>query len=248
MRIIISPAKKMKIDLDSMAVRQRPDFYEDSEVLLKKLKNMSYADLKALWQCSDAIAEENFKRLKNFPANGELTSAIFSYQGIQYQMIAPHVFSDSEFEYLEKYLRILSGFYGIVRPFDGVSPYRLEMQAKLSIVQAKNLYDFWGSKLAEKLMQETDFILNLASKEYSKVITKHLPANFNLINCTFGEDINGKVKEKGTMVKMARGEMVRFLAENNFTEAEDIKAFNISGFKFQASLSNSNHYVFTKSI
>ncbi|MDI3535668.1 MAG: uncharacterized protein PWR12_51 [Eubacteriaceae bacterium] len=246
MRIIISPAKKMKKDLECLPVKQSPQYLEDSQILLSKLQSLSYEALKKIWQCSDAIARPNFENIKNFDSNNNLTPAIFSYQGIQYQMIAPHVFTDSEFDYIEEHLRILSGFYGIVKPFDGVKPYRLEMQAKLSVDKHKNLYDFWGKKLAESLMAETDFVLNLASKEYSKAVTAHLPKNFKVINCTFGQEINDNIKEKGTLVKIARGEMVRFLAENNISNTEDIKAFELSGFQFDSSRSDSHHYIFVK--
>lgn len=96
-----------------------------------------------------------------------LTPAVLAYDGIQYRHMAPGVFTDGEFRYIEEHLRILSGFYGMLRPLDGVTPYRLEMQAKLSGEGFGSLYEFWGGRLAAQLAGETKVILNLASKEYS---------------------------------------------------------------------------------
>ena len=144
-------------------------------------------------------------------------------------------------------MRILSGFYGLLRPFDGVTPYRLEMQAKLAVDGCRDLYQFWGDRLARQLASETDVVLNLASKEYSKAVETHLPKTMQFITCVFGESKDGKVIEKGTKCKMARGQMVRWLAENNVTSWADIRAFDQLGYRFQPELSSENHDVFLKS-
>ena len=143
-------------------------------------------------------------------------------------------------------MRILSGFYGLLRPFDGVTPYRLEMQAKLPVDGHRDLYGFWGGALARELAAETDFVLNLASKEYSRAVEPHLPKSVRFLTCTFGEWKGGKVVEKGTLCKMARGQMVRWLAEHNVTSRADIRAFDLLGYRFQPELSTESHYVFLK--
>lgn len=171
MRIIISPAKKMKVDTDLMASAQLPQYINESEQLLSLLQTLSYEELKTLWKCNDAIAELNMERIRSMNVKENLTPAIYSYEGIQYQYMAPGVFQQEELAYLEQHLRILSGFYGMLRPLDGVTPYRLEMQGKLQGPGFKSLYQFWGSKLADQLQSESNCILNLASKEYSKNIT-----------------------------------------------------------------------------
>ena len=117
----------------------------------------------------------------------------------------------AQLDYLREHLRILSGFYGLLRPFDGVTPYRLEMLAKLSVDGHHDLYDFWDDTLARQLAAETDFVLNLSSKEYSRAVESHLPKSVRFLTCTFGEWKDGKVIEKGTMCKMARGQIVRWL-------------------------------------
>lgn len=125
-----------------------------------------------------------------------LTPAILSYEGIQYRYMAPDVFTDAQFDYLQEHLRILSGFYGLLRPFDGVTPYRLEMQAKLSVDGAKDLYAFWGADLASALAQDAGWVLDLASKEYSDAVAKHLPPSVRLVRCVFGEEQEGRVVER----------------------------------------------------
>ena len=135
----------------------------------------------------------------------------------------------------------------MLRPFDGVIPYRLEMQAKLSGENFKSLYDFWGSSVADILSKETDTIINLASKEYSKVVSDNIGNNINFITCSFAQIINGKPVEKGTLCKMARGEMVRYMAENNIKDYKNIKNFNRMNFSYSDALSNESTFVFIKS-
>ena len=246
MRIIISPAKKMNTDTDSLAWKKLPVFLDKTEQLVKILQGMQYDELKKLWKCNDSIAEMNMQRLADMDLHSCLTPALLAYEGIQYQYMAPGVFTDQEFDYVEKHLRILSGFYGILNPYDGVVPYRLEMQAKLKVGDAKDLYGFWGSSLAEQLFAETDCIINLASKEYSICISRYLPEHVRFITCVFGEKKDGKVIEKGTMCKMARGEMVRFLAENQISNPEEIKAFDRLDYRFDAECSDERQFVFIR--
>lgn len=246
MRIIISPAKKMREDRDSLSWRSLPAFLPETEELLEILRGMDGAELKKLWKCNDSIAELNIKRLESMNLHTGLTPALLAYEGIQYQYMAPGVFSDREFDYVQEHLRILSGFYGILKPFDGVTPYRLEMQAKLKTGEKKDLYDYWGSRIAQALFRETDCIINLASKEYSTCISRYLPKEIRFITCVFGEEKDGKILEKGTMCKMARGEMVRYMAENRITDPEEMKTFDRLDYRFDESRSNDKKFVFIK--
>ena len=246
MRIIISPAKKMNVDTDSLSCQSLPVFIQQAELLANHLKAMSYADLKKIWKCNDKIAALNVQRLQNMNLRKNLTPAILAYEGIQYQYMAAGVFTDQEFAYVQEHLRIISGFYGILKPFDGVVPYRLEMQAKIRIGEVGNLYDYWGNLPATLLSQETDCIINLASKEYSTCISRYLPASVRLLTCIFGEELDGKIIEKGTMCKIARGEMVRFMAESQITNPEQIKTFDHLHYRFAPQYSNENKFVFTR--
>lgn len=246
MRIIISPAKKMNVDVDSFAPEGLPQFIGEAEQLKTVLQSMTPRQLRALWKCNEAIAKLNVERLETMDLRCRLTPAILAYEGIQYRYMAPGVFETGHLAYIKEHLRILSGFYGLLRPFDGVTPYRLEMQARLSVDGGKDLYAFWGGKLAKQLASETDFVLNLASREYSRAVEPHLPASVRFLSCTFGELKEGRVMEKGTLCKMARGQMVRWLAENNITDPEDIRAFADLGYRFSPEHSTENNDVFIK--
>lgn len=245
MRIIISPAKKMNIDTDTFDVTTSM-FLDKTSEIMAKIQSLDYKTLKDIWKCNDSLAKLNFERFSEMDLHTNLTPAILSYEGLQYKYIAASVFEDSQYTYIENHLRILSGFYGILRPFDGVTPYRLEMQAKLSIDGHKDLYSYWSDSLARSLFSETDCILNLASKEYSKCISPYLSHDTHYVNCLFTENVNGKLVEKGTMCKMARGEMIRFMAENKINNIEDIKHFDRLDYSFSKENSNENNLIFIK--
>ncbi len=244
LKIILSPAKKMVVDSDSLECLGLPPFLDKTEIIKKELQSKTYAELKKLWACNDSIATQNVQRLENMNLYCNLTPAILAYDGIAFKYMAPAVFDTNQFEYIQNHLFILSGFYGVVRPFDGVVPYRLEMQAKLKINDYKNLYEFWGSDLYDFIFTGTDTIINLASEEYSKTISKYIKDGVKLITITFADLINGKLVEKGTKCKMARGEMVRFMAENSVENPADITLFDRLGYRYSPEHSTENKIVF----
>ena len=246
MRIIISPAKKMRRDEDSFAPQSLPAFLPEAKRLMSALRAMTPEALQRLWNCGDAIARQNVERLKSMDLERNLTPAILSYEGIQYQYMAPGVLEADQLAYIQDHLRILSGFYGLLRPFDGVTPYRLEMQAKLAVDGCWDLYAFWGDKLAAALAAETDLVVDLASKEYSRAVKPHLPPDLRFLTCTFGERQGEKVVEKGTLCKMARGRMVRYLAERNAVGSAELRDFSELGYRFDPERSREDHYVFIK--
>ena len=170
MKIILSPAKKMKVDTDSITPVELPEFIDKTTEILSWLTAKSREELKTIWKCNDKIAEQNFNRLENMDLWRRLTPAVLSYEGIAFQYMAPSVFEDRQFEYVQNHLRILSAFYGVLKPMDGVTPYRLEMQAKVGIGDSKNLYEYWGDLLYRSVVDNSRIIINLASKEYSKCI------------------------------------------------------------------------------
>ena len=245
MKIILSPAKKMNTDTDSLAWRDLPRFLDRTERLCEILRGMSYDALKTLWKCNDQIAALNFERLQTMDLRKNLTPALLAYEGIQYRYMAPGVFSDRELTYAQDHVRILSGFYGIVRPFDGVVPYRLEMGAKLAVDGRKDLYAFWGRSLADALREETDTVIDIASKEYSRCVSAHKPPHVRMVTCVFGElNEKGKIVEKGTLCKMARGEMVAFMAEHDLCDPRDLRAFDRLNYRYAPEHSTENTMVF----
>lgn len=246
MRIIISPAKKMNVDTDSLAPESLPAFLADTERLKAALQKLTAGELQTLWRCSDAIARQNIERLEEMDLRRRLTPAVLAYEGIQYQYMAPGVFTEEQIAYIREHLRILSGFYGILGPFDGVVPYRLEMQARLAADGCRDLYAFWGGKLADKLAGETDCVIDLASKEYSRAVKPWILPSVRWITCIFGQLREGKVVEKGTMCKMARGRMVRWMAENRIDRPEAVRAFAELDYRFAEERSGENTYIFLK--
>ncbi len=246
MKIIISPAKKMSVHTDDFPVSRFPVYLEETKILFRMMQGMTDEELKTLWRCKEPLAKRNIQRLRQMDLEKQLTPAILAYEGLQYQHMAPIVFTDSAIEYVKKHVRILSGFYGILSPFDGVIPYRLEMQAALYTEKWKDLYEFWGDKIYRELKDEDGIIVNLASKEYSKGVEKYLQPDDRYITVVFGELENGKVKQKGTLAKMARGEMIRYLAENQIEDIEDVKKAEILNYQYRAEYSGENEWVFLK--
>lgn len=236
----------MDRDTDTLPWRDLPALLERTERLLEHLRGLPLPALKGLLACNDGLAELNFRRYREMDLRRDLTPALLAYEGIQYRYMAPTVFEQSQLDYIRTHLRILSGFYGLLRPFDGVTPYRLEMQAKLAVDGCRDLYAFWGGTLAEALAAETNLVVNLASKEYSKAVEPHLPASVRFLTCTFGEEKGGKILEKGTACKMARGQMVRWMAEHGIDRAEDLRNFDGLGYAFSPVHSTENHFVFLK--
>lgn len=236
----------MNCNTDEIGYKSLPTFIKQANTLKEYLKSLQLLELKELFVCNDKIAELNYDRYQNMDLGKNLTPALLAYEGIQYQYMAPSVFTDSQWDYVEENLRILSGFYGILRPLDGVVPYRLEMQAKLNSEFCRNLYEYWNDDIYKELTKEDDFILNLASKEYSKTIEPHLNKNANFINCIFGTLVDGKLKIKATEAKMARGEMVRYLALEKVNDIEFIKKFSGLGFEYDEVRSNKKELVFIK--
>ena len=227
MKIILSPAKKMKTDTDSIGILSCPVFMEKTEEILSWLKGRTEEELQKMWKCNDNIAAQNIERINSMN-------------------MAPVVFENAHFDYVQEHLRIMSAFYGVLKPMDGITPYRLEMQAKASIGHYKNLYEFWGEMLYREVMDDSGIIINLASKEYSKCIEKYLTPADRYITITFCEKSGDKLITKGTYAKMARGEMVRYMAENHIEKPDDIRSFNRLGYVFRGEISSGNEYIFER--
>lgn len=246
MKIILSPAKKMNMDTDSLNCAGLPEYLGQTEQILSWMQSRSYGELKKLWGCNDKIAEQNFLRIERMELRGNLTPAIVSYEGIAFQYMAPAAFEEGQLRYVQEHLRILSAFYGVLRPLDGVTPYRLEMQAKAAVCGHKDLYDLWGRRLYDSVRKDDGVIINLASREYSRCIEKYLTGNDTYITCIFGEMTDGKIVQKGTYAKMARGEMVRFMAEEKIEDPSGLKSFDRLQYTYREELSTEKEYVFIR--
>ncbi|MBM6683341.1 YaaA family protein [Collinsella intestinalis] len=256
MQVIISPAKQMQVAADGFLPQGIPPFPERTERLWRALLDLEQAEraaaLQKLWKVNDKLLAENLERLHAYRpimcagdlADPELSRlaapAIFSYVGIQYRSMAPAVLDGAALDWLQHHLWVLSGWYGCVRPFDAVEPYRLEMGARLSVDGARDLYIFWGDALARQICSaegEEPTVVNLASVEYAKAVLPHLSAGATVATCLFGEELRGsKPVQRATASKIARGSMARWLAERGASDLSELEHFNV-GYRYAPELS-----------
>ncbi|MCR5373735.1 MAG: peroxide stress protein YaaA [Solobacterium sp.] len=244
MKIIISPAKQMKED-DILLPMNEPVFLRDAEKLRDWMRSLNSAALKKLWACSDRILNQNIQRLESMKLQGSTTAALFAYDGIQYKYLAPNAFTQEELDYVQDHLRILSGFYGVLKPMDGVVPYRLEMQARTDL-DGRDLYGYWGDRLYREVLDDSRIIVNLASEEYARCIRDHLTPQDTFLTCTFAEEDNGRFISKGVYCKMARGAMVRWMAEHSIEDVRDLQAFRLLDYSYSPACSADTEYVFIR--
>lgn len=245
MKIIISPAKKMKRE-EYVAPLHRPMFLKEAGELLSFLRSLSDSEMAKVWKVKGALLSSSLSSLSMLSLEDIGSPAIFSYDGIQYTYMSPSSFTDSMLEYAEKNLRIISGLYGLLRPLDGVGTYRLEMESPISIPGYGDLYSYWGGKIASSLMEDDRLLVNLASAEYSKAVLPYLPSTVTVVTPVFLDWEKGRYVSKGVYAKMERGEMVRFLAETGAETVEEIMKFSSRGYEFSRFLSDSNTLCFVR--
>lgn len=254
MLIVISPAKTLDYETPvKTKTFTLPDYLDDSAELIHRMREFSALDIAELMHVSSKIAELNFDRFeawnKNFTEKNARQS-VLAFKGDVYTGLDAESFSAKDFKFAQSHLRILSGLYGLLRPLDLMQPYRLEMGSKLSNERGKNLYEFWGNTLTEGLNAQlkkikSEHLINLASNEYFKAV-KPKQINGEVITPAFKEYKNGDYKMIGFYAKKARGMLSRYIIQNQLSDIEDIKSFDVEGYKFNKSLSKGNNWVFTR--
>ena len=261
MMFVLSPARHIKTAAIDIACTE-PLFAKDTKIILEKLKGYSLWELESILKTNANIAMKAFVNIQDFYSSevfalqkpdsppdflpvpiGTVTPAMFAYDGLVYKHLDPLSLNKQAVEYAQSTMRIVSAFYGLLRPFDGIRPYRLEMQSKLRI-ENKNLYDFWDDKIYHSLFEKGNCIFNLASEEYAKTIRKHLKPWDMFIDIVFYSIVKGRKKVNTTIAKMARGQMARFILENGIDDPKPLKDFEWDGFRYVKSLSDSTRYVF----
>lgn len=246
MKIIIAPAKKMRADIAWLQPQGIPCFVDQAYELQEILKQLDVAAIRKILDCSEKIAQEARQLYARMDVYAQGTPALLAYEGIQYRYMAPDVFEDAYFRYCQQHLRILSGLYGVLRPFDGIVSYRLELDSHVSPPRCHNLYAFWNDQIYRALTADDHELLDLASVQYSRVVTPYLQKQDRYVRCRFMEESDGTRKEKGVYVKIARGEMVRWLAEQHIEDIEEVKRFNRRGYGFDAAASSAKEFVFVR--
>jgi hypothetical protein len=254
MLALISPAKKLNFESDpTTSDYTLPDLLDDTEVLVAAALKLTREKLAQTMKLSTQLAELNFQRYKDFstPFNlGNAKQAALAFNGDTYAGLQAETFKKSDLDFAQKHLRILSGLYGLLRPLDLIQPYRLEMGAKFQPPCHTDLYDFWSSRITEKLNETLDkqknpTVINLASTEYFKSVkTKHLCGS--VITPVFKEIKEGQSRIIGTFAKQARGSMARFIITNRVSDPDCLKAFDTNGYKYRDDLSDGATWTFTR--
>ena len=255
MLTVLSPAKKLSKDCFVKSNRyQKPQFLEESKDLVSRLKKMTPPELMSLMTISENLAELNWERMQKWnevfnPKNSR--EAIFSFMGDTYSGLDAYSLTDRDLEFAQKNIRILSGLYGILRPLDLMKPYRLEMGTTFANEKGKNLYEYWDDSLAKSIKKDLrnhreNIVINCASLEYFKAID-YPSLNADIITPHFKDMKNGQYKMISFYAKKARGMMARFIIQNQIESVDDILAFDLGGYSYNASLSVPNQPVFTRS-
>ncbi len=254
MLILISPAKTL--DYQSKLATERftqPELLDHSQQLIKVARKLSAAQISSLMGVSDKIASLNATRFHDWqpdftPDNAR--QAILAFKGDVYTGLQAETFSEDDFDFAQRHLRMLSGLYGVLRPLDLMQPYRLEMGIKLETKKGGNLYHFWGDTITQKLngameAQGDDVVINLASDEYFRSVnTQALKGK--IIKPVFLDEKNGTYKVISFYAKKARGLMSRYIIQNRLTQPCQLRGFDSDGYRYDAESSSDNEWVFKR--
>ncbi|GMG86094.1 peroxide stress protein YaaA [Biformimicrobium ophioploci] len=254
MLIVISPAKTLDYESEIPALdTTQPDLLKDSAELVKELRELQPQDICTLMKVSDKIGVLNYDRFQAWkrPFTGKnARPALLAFKGDVYTGLEAESFGKRDFAFAQKHLRILSGLYGVLRPLDLMQPYRLEMGTKFANGRGKDLYAFWGDQVTEAINAQlaslkSRELVNLASNEYFKSVKKKQLAG-EIITPHFKDLKNGEYKMISFFAKKARGMMSQWAIRNRVKQAEQLKAFDMAGYRFNSAMSSGNDWVFTR--
>ncbi len=254
MLVLLSPAKNLNFDpVPPGVVATKPEFLKEARDLAAIARALSPARLGKLMDISPKLAELNHERFQSFRGDGKSNAqkpAALAFNGDVYLGLDAKTMKAEDFAFAQGRLRILSGLYGLLRPLDAIEPYRLEMCSDLKNPHGKNLYDFWGDKLAKainKVVAEQDdgTIVNLASTEYFSAAAADA-LKFPVFTASFKEEKDGKQRSLQFFAKRARGLMARWAIDKRATRAEDLKEFSIDGYKFRPKDSSERNWLFAR--
>ena len=250
--LLLAPSKGQTFDpVDPHPAATRPEFLEQSRVLIEALARLDKHALAELMQLSPTLTEQTLDKIQALATDAApARPALFAFSGEAFRSLDAASLNEADLQFAQAQLRILSGLYGVLRPFDLIRPHRLEMATRLAVGTAKNLYDFWGELVTASLnrdlaREETPVVLNLASDEYARVVQKkRLTAPW--LDIQFKEESNGRLRSVAIHAKRARGLMARFILRERITRAADLRAFSDSGYRFRPELSSEWSWVFAR--
>ena len=250
--LLLAPSKGQTFaPIDPQPTATRPEFLEQSGMLIQALARLDGPALAELMQLSPALTEQTLDKIQALATDAApARPALFAFSGEAFRSLDAASLNEADLQFAQAQLRILSGLYGVLRPFDLIRPHRLEMATRLAVGTAKNLYDFWGELVTASLnrdlaREETPVVLNLASDEYARVVQKkRLTAPW--LDIQFKEESNGRLRSVAIHAKRARGLMARFILRERITRAADLRAFSDSGYRFRPELSSEWSWVFAR--
>ncbi len=233
---LISPAKTLDLNSTDVAVYTTPDFQKETFELVSIMKKKTSDEIRQLMGVSENIATLNIKRYKEFKKSFDLDNAkqaLLAFKGDVYTKIDVENYTVEDFDFAQEHLRILSGLYGLLRPLDMIQPYRLEMGIKVENKRGKNLYEFWGQRIAKAINDAAKGapIVNLASQEYFKAVDEKAIKS-EIISPVFKEFRKGKYQIIGIFAKQARGMMTDYIIKNRISDPEKLKLFNAEGYEW----------------
>ena len=249
MLVVVSPAKKLNMNLVQGLNVTEPYFRENVDELLNVVRNLSVKELENLMNISTNLAELNKERFKEF-GNQQKKAAAFAFAGDTYKGLNIEKLERDDLDFAQKHMRILSGLYGLLRPLDEIEPYRLEMGSKLKGKHGSSLYEYWGNKISENLNQQakkigSKILVNCASNEYFNAVNINI-LTLKVITPIFMENKNGDAKIVSFYAKNARGSMARFIIQNRVNNEEDLKKFDLDGYNYNADKSSEGKLVFIR--
>ncbi len=254
MLTLLSPAKNLNFDpAPSAPTPTKPVFLKDTRELSEETRALTPAKLKKLMGISDKLADLNHERFQAFRGDGKSNTqkqAVLAFNGDVYFGLEAKTLSKDDLAFAQDHLRILSGLYGLLRPLDAIEPYRLEMGSSLKNARGKNLYDFWGDKIAKEINKtvkthDDPAVVNLASKEYCSAVDKTV-LKANLVTPAFKEEKDGKLRSLFFYAKRARGMMARWIIQNRITSTDQLKDFTEAGYRYQEDASSETDLLFTR--
>ena len=254
MLLVVSPAKKLDFESPlATTITTQASLLEQSEILIQRCKELSPDQIATLMKLSDKLAGLNAARFGEWalpftPENSR--QAVLAFNGDVYSGLDAYSFSEADFCFAQKHFRILSGLYGVLKPLDLIQAYRLEMGTKLDNPRGDNLYQFWGNIITDELNkaisdQDDEVLINLASNEYFKAVNKKL-LKATIITPQFKDWKNGQYKMISFFAKKARGLMARYIIQNQLTDINQLKNFDLSGYQYNQELTKGNDWVFTR--
>jgi cytoplasmic iron level regulating protein YaaA (DUF328/UPF0246 family) len=249
MLVVVSPAKKMNMDLVEGIEATRPAFQAEADDLAKVARGLSVDDLQKLMKISENLAKLNRDRFSDFGEMEEKPAAL-AFAGDTYQGLEAASLDVDEMAWAQEHFRILSGLYGVLRPLDAIQPYRLEMGSRLKTEKGKTLYDYWGDKIAKALKAQadevkTDTLVNCASQEYFGAVDLNA-LGLRVITPVFMEDKPGGPKIVSFYAKKARGAMARYIIQRRLTDAQALTEFDTGGYQYRPEMSEADKPVFVR--